>query len=79
MEEKARLLRQKNELSNLMKTVENNIEPKRFKSAVGKSGGGPEIFDELQDFDSNLPPDKPEKAGEKAATSATTNQSSAKS
>ena len=67
MEEKARLLRQKNELSNLMKTVENNIEPKRFKSAVGKSATGSEFIDELQDFDSNLPPDKPEKHSEKAA------------
>ena len=39
MEEKARLLKQKNELSNLMKTVANNIEPKRFKSLVGGAQG----------------------------------------
>jgi len=39
MEEKARLLKQKNELSNLMKTVEHNIEPKRFKSMLGGGGG----------------------------------------
>ena len=58
MEEKARLLKQKNELTNLMKTVENNIEPKRFKSMLG--GGGSNtisttITDELLDFDSVLP------------------------
>lgn len=53
MEEKARLLRQKNELTNLMKTVENNIEPKRFKSAVGKSAAPADGLDELHDFDSS--------------------------
>lgn len=35
MEEKARLLKQKHELSNLMKSVENNVEPKRFKTVLG--------------------------------------------
>ena len=53
MEEKARLLRQKNELTNLMKTVENNIEPKRFKTAVGKSAAPADGLDELHDFDSS--------------------------
>ena len=68
MEEKARLLRQKNELSNLMKTVENNIEPKRFKAAVGKSSNaGVDFLDELQDFEANVPVDKSEKAAEKAS------------
>ena len=60
MEEKARLIKQKNELTNLMKTVENNIEPKRFKAMLGNSGGGvggtnsSTITDELLDFDSVL-------------------------
>ncbi len=35
MEIKSRLIKQKGELSNLIKTVENNIEPKRFKSMIG--------------------------------------------
>ena len=35
MEEKARLIKQKNELTNLMKTVENNVEPRRFKTFMG--------------------------------------------
>lgn len=58
MEEKARLLKQKNELTNLMKTVENNIEPKRFKSMMGGNGTtatSTTITDELLDFDSVLP------------------------
>ena len=48
MEEKARLIKQKNELTNLMKTVENNIEPKRFKTMMGS---GSSLTDELLDFD----------------------------
>ena len=67
MEEKARLIKQKNELTNLMKTVENNIEPKRFKTMLGSSGGAGGagvgvgagtnslITDELLDFDGMLP------------------------
>ena len=66
MEEKARLIKQKNELTNLMKTVENNIEPKRFKTMLGGSGGANGagvgvgtnsslVTDELLDFDSVLP------------------------
>jgi hypothetical protein len=51
MEEKARLIKQKNELTNLMKTVENNIEPKRFKTTLGIGS----LTDELLDFDSGLP------------------------
>ena len=35
MEEKARLIKQKNELTNLMRTVENNVEPRRFKTSMG--------------------------------------------
>ena len=54
MEEKARLLRQKNELSNLMKSVENNIEPRRFLGG-GHSNRGP-VVDQLEDFDTNFPP-----------------------
>ena len=54
MEEKARLIKQKNELTNLMKTVENNIEPKRFKAMMGGSVGT-SLTDELLDFDSGLP------------------------
>ena len=34
MEEKARLIKQKNELTNLLKTVQNNIEPRRFKATI---------------------------------------------
>ena len=52
MEEKARLIKQKNELTNLMKTVENNIEPKRFKAMMGPNSS---LTDELLDFDSGLP------------------------
>ena len=37
MEEKARLIKQKNELTNLMRTVENNVEPRRFKTSMGSS------------------------------------------
>ena len=51
MEEKAMVLKQKNELTNLMKTVENNIEPKRFRAAMGPNS----MSDELLDFDSGLP------------------------
>ena len=56
MEEKARLLKQKNELSNLMKTVENNIEPKRFKAMRGANGqnGSSNFADQLLDFDSGI-------------------------
>ena len=63
LEEKARLLKQKNELTNLMKTVENNIEPRRYTSMVGNTGGltcsngdgNGLLTDELLDFDSGLP------------------------
>ena len=67
MEEKARLIKQKNELTNLMKTVENNIEPKRFKTMVGSTNlpsanqqnqntaTATTLTDELLDFESGLP------------------------
>jgi len=58
MEEKARLIKQKSELSNLIKTVEINIEPKRFKTMMGGGGGSHTqsvATDELLDFESNLP------------------------
>ena len=60
MEEKARLIKQKNELTNLMKTVENNIEPKRFKTMLGQTqgtGNQATLTDELLDFDSMVLPD----------------------
>lgn len=50
MEEKARLIKQKNELTNLMKTVENNIEPKRFRTSMGGVISR-QTTDELLDFD----------------------------
>lgn len=50
MEEKARLIKQKNELTNLMKTVENNIEPKRFRTSMGGVVSR-QTTDELLDFD----------------------------
>ena len=70
MEEKARLLRQKNELNNLMKTVENNIEPKRFKSAVGRNGTTSDSHIDLQDFDSSFITSKLGKSTEKSPASA---------
>ena len=61
MEEKARLIKQKNELTNLMKTVENNVEPKRFKAMRGGSNnsGVSSTFnnnfaDQLLDFDGGM-------------------------
>ena len=63
MEDKARLIKQKNELNNLMRTVENNIEPKRFK-ALSTRGGAvcnphevtqKSVEEELLDFESTLP------------------------
>ena len=39
MEEKARQLKQRHELQNLMKSVEINVEPKRFKAMLGGANG----------------------------------------
>ena len=58
MEEKARLIKQKNELTNLMKSVSYNIEPKRFRTSMGLGGNNRQAVDELLDFDGLADPAK---------------------